>query len=301
MNYKNNNKNDDLNIKAHLDASLDLSGISVSEELITKTLSAIKSKTPEMTDGNDKDLNTNRKVITWNRYVHSFAKVAAVILIVTAGYAMLSNLRSMKDETNSLKADKDMASYNAETEESSQEYAANYNDAGTEADDNAAIKGAADAAGIAAVDDNADSNENKIMDSESGKALQRFTVSADTSPAAVLTVRDIFLPEPETILNLIITDSKNNSITLTDKDGILDFYSVMDKYQYTNSTASDTAEKKNFIIEAQQQNESKYTMSISKNIIVEYGTDDTSSQGVYEAADIALLLDDLQVFFNKYK
>lgn len=300
MNY-NNNKNNDLNIKAHLDASLDLTGISVSEELINKTLSAIKSNTSEMTDLVDKDLNTNNKIISWNRYVHSFAKVAAVVLIVAAGYAMLNNMRNMKDESNSLKADKDMASYSAETEESTQEFAANYHDAGTETDDNAVIYGAADAAGIAAIDENADVNENEIADSESGKALQRFTISADTSQTSTLTIRDIFLPEPETIQNLIITDSKNNSITLTDKDEILDFYSVMDKYQYMNSTTTGTAEDKNLIIEAQQQNELKYTMSIGNNIIVEYSTGETSSQGVYEVADIALLLDDLQEFFAKYK
>jgi hypothetical protein len=54
---KTNIKNDELNIRSHLNASLDLNGISVSEDLINRTLEAINKQTPADNSKNTADIS----------------------------------------------------------------------------------------------------------------------------------------------------------------------------------------------------------------------------------------------------
>ena len=84
MNYNGKDKNDkieldELKIKSHLNTSLDLIGISVSEDLINRTLAAIKE---QALSGEDEVTQTSimkptKKIIAWNRYIRGFAGVAA--------------------------------------------------------------------------------------------------------------------------------------------------------------------------------------------------------------------------------
>ncbi|HHV10499.1 MAG TPA: hypothetical protein GXX75_09515 [Clostridiales bacterium] len=83
-NYDDNIEIDEMKIRFHLNDSLDLSGISVSEDLIHRTLLAIKNQ-PEMQEAPD------RKVIPWNRYFRALAGVAAAVVVVVAGYGLASN------------------------------------------------------------------------------------------------------------------------------------------------------------------------------------------------------------------
>lgn len=295
MNYSKNN-NDDLNIKSHLDASLDLKGISVSEELINKTLAAIKNA-PSVEEEIDKDLGYNKKVILWNKYTRNIAKVAAVVLIVAAGYTMLRNVpKKMADMT--AKNDMDYSGSSDAGKDMAQKYSMSAEF------DKAEIEESNEIAGIASIDDNAgmENEDNMLMKGASESRMQEFTVSLETAPTASLNIREIFIPEPETIIDLTITDKNANSITLTDKDEILEFYNIMDKYQFTSSTQVDVDKDKNYTIAAKQEEKVQYTMSIGdENIIVEYKIEDTSNQIPYEASDLALLIDDVQMLYDKYK
>ncbi len=117
MSYKNDKKNktielDDRNIRSHLNTSLDLSGIRVSEDLINRTLAAIKEQ-PVTTDGNASATPaavTHKKVISWSRYIRGFATVAAALVIVVAGYAAIKQLPiGMKSTTENTVAEPEIS------------------------------------------------------------------------------------------------------------------------------------------------------------------------------------------------
>jgi len=82
---------DDLNIKAHLNNSLELSRISVSEDLILRTLDAIKEQSPGSTDNSDKISvkQPGSKIIPWNRHIRGFAAACAAVILVVTGYAAI--------------------------------------------------------------------------------------------------------------------------------------------------------------------------------------------------------------------
>lgn len=105
---------DDLNIKSHLNTSLELSGINVSEDLINRTLEAIKKQeayVPETgvqqtveqeTSSKKKTIAT--KAIPWMKYTRMIAGTAAAILVVTVGYHWISSvgLGSKSDSMDSV-------------------------------------------------------------------------------------------------------------------------------------------------------------------------------------------------------
>lgn len=115
-NYDEDIQLDELNIKSHLNDSLELSGISVSEDLINRTLLAIKKQTElqavaeinesqsesntenqisaiklNQTEEAKEQKASDKKVIHWNRYVRAFAGVAAAMVVVAVGYGLASN------------------------------------------------------------------------------------------------------------------------------------------------------------------------------------------------------------------
>lgn len=103
MNYNNKKHElemDDLNIKAHLNTSLDLSGISVSEDLINRTLAAIKAseqeKAPEEVVS-EKESTIGKRVIPFGRYIRGIAGVAAAVFIVIVGYGVLKTVNFKAD------------------------------------------------------------------------------------------------------------------------------------------------------------------------------------------------------------
>ncbi len=94
---------DDLEIKSYLNSSLDLMGVYVSEDLISKTLAAIKQADTENQESNSasgnlqqvnntdeavnhkKDRGIAANKVTWRKYIRRFAGVAAAVLVLTAG------------------------------------------------------------------------------------------------------------------------------------------------------------------------------------------------------------------------
>ncbi|MDD3172256.1 MAG: hypothetical protein PHF63_01080 [Herbinix sp.] len=121
MSFNKNNKNAKINnpedikngleldidgrsIKSHLDTSFDLNGIHVSEDLINRTLNAIKQQEVEQQEtaqqdskeGNEKEIV---KIIPWSRYIRRIVGVAAAVLVVTAGVNFISGMNSKKDSS----------------------------------------------------------------------------------------------------------------------------------------------------------------------------------------------------------
>lgn len=331
MNYNDKKKDnieiDDMKIKSHLNASLDLSGINVSEDLINRTLEAIKKQSAEQTD-TVTEVNTKevpKKVIPWNRYIRGFAGVAAAALIVVAGYGLISSglTGSMKsDDSTNTASPEDRVNY--DTADTAENYTYSASEAAP-ADDTLMAKDS----GAKTADQSANGGTDNAADSQ---LAERFTITADadmstagegttgtagqTAPEVaataeqplqstlsvpVLTFREIFLPDPAQAQSLTITDETTAStVTLTSQEEILDFYSVMDKHQFTSSTESSAGTDYKVEIKSLQPGEALYTMTVGNNVIISYQDSKASSQSIYNAADSALLLQDMKDFFSKY-
>lgn len=333
MNYNDKKKDnieiDDMKIKSHLNASLDLSGINVSEDLINRTLEAIKKQSAEQTD-TVTEVNTRevqKKVIPWNRYIRGFAGVAAAALIVVAGYGMISRglTGSMKsdDSTNSA-AQEERVNYDTAVSDTAEDFTYSASEAAP-ADDTLMAKDS----GTKSADQNADGGSDNKAD---GQLAEQFTITADADMTSegggttgsagqtvpgeaataeqplqsalsvpVLTFRDIFLPDPAQAQSLTITDETTAAtVTLTSQEEILDFYSVMDKHQFTSSSDSSAGSDYKVEIKSLQPGESQYTMTVGNNVIISYQDSIAASQSIYNATDSALLLQDLKDFFSKY-
>ena len=92
---------DKLNIKSHLNASLDFSNISVSEELIQKTLRAINEEPSTLVEKDENVMNTRK--IPWNSYVRRLTGVAAALIVLIGGYSIIKNsvgMKSSKKDSN---------------------------------------------------------------------------------------------------------------------------------------------------------------------------------------------------------
>lgn len=336
MNYKDKNnmniEHDDLNIKSHLNASLDLSGISVSEDLINRTLEAIRKQSAEQADNKDdsglmkETQKDTKKVIPWNRYIRGFASVAAAALIIVAGYGLLNNIGLSKKSSENSTADRSI--YDTAATLAPQEFAAN-SAADAAPSDNGATAKSSDGGTLGTT--SAQGKDETVNISPAALSEAQYTVTADTTLAAegegstgsvgiaaageadqsdssimstesapVLTFRDIFLPDPAQAQSLTVTDDINGTaITLTDQNAILDFYSMMDKYQFTYSTQADTQKNYSAVITAPQ--EASYTMVIGSNITVSYMDSKVASQSIYTVSDNALLLTELNDFINMHK
>ncbi len=96
---------DDLDIKTHLNTSLDLKGITVSEELIKRTLEAVKQSDTVTSDfdnvsDNKEQINSDHqkddkiisgKLIPWYKKIRIVAGTAAAVLVVVAGLNFYNN------------------------------------------------------------------------------------------------------------------------------------------------------------------------------------------------------------------
>ncbi len=332
------NEMDDLNIDRHLNTSLDLSGISVSEDLINRTLAAIKEQPTQEQKSQTGSKEISKKIIPWNRYVRGFAGVAAAALIVVVGYNALSQIPFGGMSKNSTTSDSG-EQYSAdiameEAKEESVNFASNDEATATTEDNNtnaASITGVEEpetatqytiAAATLAKDDAAgaaveESKEGTViteeeatattdvtdtaMDIEVNDGLQaRISTSLKISEAALFTFRDIFLPAPEEAEYITITDEINHtSISLTEHTDILDFYSVMDNHQFTYSTENST--EQNYTVEGKSPTqEALYTLIVGENITVRYAEGDLVNESTYYAVDDVLFKQALNDFYQKY-
>lgn len=119
---KNNNPKldiDDKKIKAHLNASFDLNSIQVSEELINRTMSAIKEQSAHTDNNQASVVQPSKKSPSWNRSIRGVAGVAAAILLITVGINVMKQNSLMKSSDEAAQST-DNSQYDMVTEESAQ-------------------------------------------------------------------------------------------------------------------------------------------------------------------------------------
>ena len=323
---------DDMNIKTHLNTSLDVSGINISEDLINRTLEAIKRQQAEQLVNQTEAKDFSKKVISWNKYIRGFAGVAAAVLIVVVGYNAMSQINIGKSKSNS---DSSQSMDNNSSKDIMMEEAA-------ESDSSLAASEKADVD----VEFDATSTDTATQDAKDDiitESATQYTITADAIPMAdeaelygdngqtevigaegetgttelelpqaklsatlrnsdqiaFLTFRDIFLPAPEQAEYVMITDEINGTaITLTNQDQIKEFYTVMDQHQFTYGT-EDTANQ-NYTVEVKSPEAVLYTLIVGKNITVRYAQGDTVSQNIYLVVDEVLFNQNLGEFYKKY-
>ncbi len=326
-------ENDDMNIKAHLNTSLDLDGISVSEELFQRTLAAIKEQQTQREEHVDAkgEEKFGTKITPWNRYVRSIAGVAAALLLVVVGYNVVKQMPIVKQETTSMDSAAPKANLmmkQSDSEEEKTEMAETPAGANTTAD--TAAKDAdqvvpeanseytisaetfADEGtfGAAAKEDGAlkatgqegTEGETLITSIPEGKTQEFSTATVGTKDSVVTyTFRDIFLPIPEEAEYITISSNKvGTSITLTALEDIQAFYLIMDTHRFTGD-GQEAANDQDYTVEMKDPNtQALYTMYLGANLMIKFTQGDNVSESVYYPDDAALLKQDIEIFLQEY-
>lgn len=323
---------DDMNIKSHLNASLDLSGIQVSEDLINRTLQAIKQQEKMDHEEETTPKEAERKIIPWSRYVRRVAGVAAAVFVVVIGFNALTRLDigSKKSADNSTQSEMDTRMMDEMAEKSSESTAMNdaevsiasvqeeettMDAASTEsvAEEPAATENQSmGTAEISSTEDGSnDSNEDRKMEAADASDTAFAKEDSDTSSllyhsnagaSDTLGFRDIFLSDSQQVEQITIFDDKNKErVTLTDRNDIENFYDLMDQQHF--QTASDVVVESQYTIEikAKGEEEDIYTMTIGNGVSIQTVLGDTVSHSVYQSVDEMSLKQSLQEFIHDYQ
>lgn len=331
---------DDMNIKSHLNTSLELEGISVSEELIQRTLAAIKEQQVQKKEHGDVKAEERHRtsIVPWNRYVRSFAGVAAALLLLVVGYNVLKQMPIAKNETTSMDnaaPEADLMMKQADSQETtasgSAEMSAAEAPAAASADVDTVTKeesltaqeetseytitaenttgsgyGASVGTNNAPNHGGEDGTEEEIqfakVPEDDSKTLKFSTSLQSTDASAVTyTFRNIFLPAPEEAEYITISSNKSGiSITLTALDDIRAFYLVMDAHLFTGD-GQEAADGQDYTVEMMNPNtQALYTMYLGPNLIVKCIQGDNVTENVYYPDDEALLKQDIETFLLEY-
>lgn len=322
-------EHDELNIKSHLNTSLDLSGISVSEDLINRTLAAIKDQTTGRSEEVTKtdNLAPRKKIIAWNRYIRGFAGVAAAALIVVIGYNFIQHMPlGMKKSENTAmpetltaldsSAQAPAAQESAPTEEN-QLFDANLSmkesedvqytitaEAGAlaeEKSDGTFGEGTTGNEGAEKSELSAMNGDSENMD-QNIEAPQEFVARAtDSDEMITYGFRDIFIPSPEQAEYITILEHKNStSITLTKAADIRAFYDLMDHHQFTGAGDISPSDP-NYTVEMNSPKlGTLYTMLVGSNLTVRYTQSDNMVEKIYNAVNDTVLKQELEDFIMEY-
>lgn len=333
-NAEGNIEMDDMNLRTHLNTSLDLSGINVSEDLINRTLAAIKVQAASYQDNEyqyEKEEPRN-KVIVWNRYARGFAGVAAAALIIAIGYGAMTQVSFMsKNENTNSTAPQAEYSLSMDQADQASDRITGTESAVTEESASLAMEGKADKElpeedngqygiasgtsekssemttkesqlqGSAEAEQGSTFADNTADDTDAGTSSDDNSItSALTTENTVYTFREVFLPEPAQVFSITISDNINNvSVTLTDPSEISGFYNRMDQHEFINGT--EAVENQVYTIEVKNlQNESQYIMRVGDHISVHLTQGDTASVSYYDELGDAYLKQDLEATIAKY-
>lgn len=333
MNFNNKKSDDinfdDLNIKSHLNNSLDLSGIRVSEELIQKTLRAINEQSAVNYEPDEDQKKRKGKSIPWNRYTRSLTGVAAAALLLFVGYqianATLFNLKTTKGDMEnrtpdmaqeeSIQQDIFIAQENAADDAvgsikgidslyGTTEYKTTVEgtkaDKGAPADSDTNMENS-----IAPIEKEANQGsmlaEVPVKSNLNGTAGdEKYSITSGLGLEDYRSFQEILPHTAEQMTKITITDEINQkSLTLTEQADISEFYSLLNRYQYSSP-------------ESVQDNQLYYTMEIDTtediHYIIRMGAAFTietigvevSSMSNYSVVNQEELLRELNVFISKY-
>lgn len=301
-------ENDKLNIKSHLNNSLEAEGISVSEELVLRTLDALRlneAKGLEMS----KDDMVARKPIIKIRHAPTLITVAAAALILVVGlsaFRLISPLGMKSDEMqysgNSVSNDEDRTTEMYSIKESAsksdmQDY------------DMKATGDTEEASDLGVIADGKSTNAQEEVKSEDmliwglDKEIEgdngvddRLIVSEEDT----LSFSFISSVEPADVSGIVlVAETTGDMSTISDKDQIQDFYTIMEKYLFMPGREGDTDIQYKLIITSEDR-DSQINIGMN-SLTVELTHNGATSNSIYIADNYDILLMELKDLITKNK
>lgn len=276
---------DELNIKSHLNTSLELEGISVSEDLINRTLDAIKKEETKIKD--DGPLSFVRK------HGKLLATVAAAVILLVVGInaSKLFTVKKTDDIGNTTKSNEAKSSetapeYNMAIKEDTEGDQVNF----TAANENGEMLKSYTAAGSTEPDNTAETTSD-----DTGSATDfKFTAVQDIG----FKFSEIISIKREDVKSVKITSmATDKTVGLTNQDDIDKLFSLMDNYTFDYGTEELGSEQ--YIIDLIGEDmDSRIT--VGETVVqVEYTNKDTASNSIYCASDQNKLIEDLKAYLDE--
>lgn len=315
---RNDLERDKFNINYHLNTSLEAEGISVSEDLIRRTMDAIKLN--EVSDSDMVKDTYGHKRPFYLRHAKALVSLAAAALLLFVGFSAFKNFpylgkKDMNAE-NSAKYDYSGSTekFSLATREASDDSVAYQT---TEEGNEAAFK--ADLPADAAADTGADvgtldsklaiaRDNNGEGDVENGETQDLDMLTAADAkdkmdetqlsehiasyPEYMLTFTDIAVTEAAFVKEIKVTSNATADFKIiNDEEEIDAFYSVMTHHSFMHSTEAD--EDILYIINITSEDKEEQ-INIGETVLtVDITHDDTAAHSVYSVADHSLLLKDI--------
>lgn len=302
---------DELNIKSHLNTSLELNGIRVTEDLIQRTLKAVN----QQRECEVEPTTLPRKNFRWDRYVRGIAGVAAAILVVMLGYSVAKdvpmgakkdaapneNFMAAEKSTDSVapeQAEPEMGSLSQEEPDMIEEAAITDDTADTKYSINATEK-MNDEQVYGTTDGTTDAGRNLASDYNTSEEEQG-ALRNDFDGQQELNFQDISILTPEQLKEVTITNkAKGLTITLTDYEQIQDFYTKMGNYTFIVASDASTDRYYSVELDSSTQEESFYTILIGENITVRYQKGADIVETIYDSTDYENFILELDLFFEE--
>lgn len=266
--YK-NVEQDDLEIRKHLDASLDKEGIYVSKELKNKTLELIRAE-------DEKKSSRNQTLMRGGRFMVS---VAAAVLFIVFG----AGLTSVFINLGSKSAQDDSSYENMEMER--------FKETASEADSLDMDQE------LVITKDRADEEEG--YEDATDIALLNESLEVD--------FREIVSILPGDLDSIMITNvDLDIELSLTKAEKIDKFYETMEQYKYRHIETSNTDQadsemlESNYIIVMNGKSNS-LTINVGEKLILEYQSQDERTSEAYVTSNMEELNRDLNDLIEEYR
>lgn len=296
---------DKLNIKSHLNTSLEAESISMSEDLIYRTLNAIRLD-------EENDINMGKDNSEKGKPVFRLSKARTLIMVAAAALVLLVGLNAIRIYSplgmkgDMMKSENSTRNDDAGKTEmySIKEDSVERNQALNDMDETEDLKADMDIA--ASIDK--DIVEARPKESDSVDMLMQ-SIEEETSENGMtdnamidseeylLSFNDILMIMPEDISSIIIsTDSTGDMSILSDNEQIDKFYSMMEKYSFTRSYEGDTDIQYKIVLSSTNE-ERQINVGVS-SINVTYYQNGESLSSIYTADDHVQLLNDIKYFLT---
>lgn len=292
---------DELKIKSHLNTSLEIEGISVSEDLINRTLNAIRLQEAEGSYDN-KDKSERNKSIFVYRHSRTLVTVAAAVLLLVVGvsairmYTPLGMKKDMAKSENFITHDdagtSERYSITQFTEEDNETVNDIYSTEEAKSDDKRS--GTIDKNDAAPINEE-DQSVDMFMGSEFGEDFddKKVETNGTISTEYALSFVDVTSIEHSDVSLITITSKSSGEMkTLTEKDKIDGFFSIMQNHVFMKGTGDVTATK--YIVKITSE-DAESQMVIDDTVVVVDNTHlDATSHSIYVTSDFGTLLSDLK-------